>query len=339
MLAKGIKTVELVGAGGADTLTVNAAGLWAAGVTTVDADLSRVQGEPTTESNVLTVPMRDDGAVDRVTINGTDQGETITVSAVNDTAQQSQDVHVTVGSGFTVKLRATNGTTDGLTVDGIGGDDLFVVEGTAAAVPARVKLALLGGNGNDSATLPIGNLTFDGNEGSNAVTFLPASNGAVTVTSADVSTPTAKATYQNVNALTIGDSDVAARVSADVTVNSSPTGQSTVNLSGGVVTVNGTNGLLDVSLVGGTVIVNGNGGALDVALGDDGGAVTLNKTGTADISLALGIGGGTILVNETTSPLTVNLESVPSNKDATVTLVQTNANVVVTGSETGAGRS
>jgi Ca2+-binding RTX toxin-like protein len=131
----GVETIEVKALDGADTFNVGDLG--GTDVVKVDIDLQGSNGGG-------------DGAVDSVTVNGTQGADAIEVAGDGNGLQVS-GLHTTTGISF-------NEAHDKLTLNGLGGDDVIDASKLAAG---KVMLAINGGLGND---------TMFGSEGDDLIT-------------------------------------------------------------------------------------------------------------------------------------------------------------------------
>ncbi|HEX2891554.1 calcium-binding protein [Vineibacter terrae] len=141
-----VERIEFTARGGADSITVNDLG--GTDVTQVAIDLAGVPGGTT-----------GDGQVDSITINGSDAGDQITVSAAGSV--------VTV-SGLAAQVTIDHAdATDALVINGQGGDDII----NASALPAgTMQLTLDGGAGNDTLVGSAGADLLISGDGNDVVT-------------------------------------------------------------------------------------------------------------------------------------------------------------------------
>ncbi|MFO0937166.1 MAG: PKD domain-containing protein [Gemmataceae bacterium] len=305
----GIETIRVYGRGGADSLAIDIPGLAVAGVNRVDADMSRKQGQPVDGGSSYNAVMIDDGSADRVTLIGTSGDDSIALTAFGG------DLTATVNNAFTLNLQAANAKQDTLTVDAAGGNDSFTA---TAAAASTAQLSLLGNSGDDSASLALLNVNFDGGSGANRLTLLPADADQVTLSSTKVVGKAATTTYANVSNLTIGNGG-----QAKVTVQSTtPAGANILLGNASTLVVNGNSGPVNATL-GGTVTVNNTGAALTV--NQNGGQATINNTGPAQTTFNIG-SGSNLLSNGNAGPLNVVLTD---STDQTVTLAATSSAVTV----------
>lgn len=125
----GVEVVDLATLGGVDTVNVN--DLTGTGVKAVGVDLSSPQGVGI-----------GDGAADTVTVSGTAGADDFVISGSGNSATIR-------GPSAAVVITGTDGTTDSLTVKGLGGDDTIDASALEAGV---ISLTLDGGDGNDLLT-------------------------------------------------------------------------------------------------------------------------------------------------------------------------------------------
>jgi Ca2+-binding RTX toxin-like protein len=126
----GIEQVDTNAEGGSDTVTVN--DLTGTDVTGADVNLS---GDPGGAVG--------DEAADSVVVNGTDAADAVKLAAA-----KPDGVTVT-GLHALVRVLGSDGPTDGLTVNALGGDDTVDASGLADGV---IGLTIIGGSGNDVLT-------------------------------------------------------------------------------------------------------------------------------------------------------------------------------------------
>ncbi|TVP98792.1 MAG: hypothetical protein EA381_11745 [Planctomycetaceae bacterium] len=268
LTATGVKTVELFGAGQADTLTVNAAGVAAAGVSSIVADLSRIQESVEGSTEIV---LRPDGASNVIHLSGTQGNDTFEL-----TTGEGSDITVNVnGEQLALHVVAPNATRDLLNIYGGDGHDVFTIAPAHVGVTSRTQVRLYGDAGNDRADLPLANVLFDGGVGSNELSFLVAANAGnpLTLTNDRLSAGALSGRYSNVAALTV---DGIAAGNA-FTVQSTHTG--TTKLTSGVnpVTVAGTSGRLEVETTSGAVTINSSGAS--IFIDTTSGPVTIHGTG------------------------------------------------------------
>jgi Ca2+-binding RTX toxin-like protein len=161
MDTSGVEQVNIVALGGADTITVN--DLSRTDVTGVNLDLGGTPG-----SGV------GDGQADTVIVNGTAHADAIQITG-------SGTSFAVAGLHATVAVQGSDGSSDQLVVNALGGNDSV----TAAGLPATVVgLTIDGGTGNDFITGGDGNDMLIGGDGNdtiiggrgNDVAFLGAGN-------------------------------------------------------------------------------------------------------------------------------------------------------------------
>ncbi|MGY8705440.1 calcium-binding protein [Bradyrhizobium sp. 18BD] len=140
-----IEQIEFDARGGADNITVG--DLTGTGVKQVLVDLAAVPGGT-----------QGDGAADTVTVNGTNGGQHIEVTAVGTT------VTVT-GLPEVVTIANAEAANDRLVIQALGGNDVI----DASALAAVIGLTLDGGAGNDTITGSQGADTLIGGDGNDIV--------------------------------------------------------------------------------------------------------------------------------------------------------------------------
>ena len=137
------ETIDFRALGGADNVTVN--DLSGTDVSQVLVNLAGTTGTKT-----------GDGAADSVTVNGTNNAETIAIHGA-----PGEGVMVT-GTAATVRVISPEGANDRLTVNAQGGDDVIDASGLLAGA---VQLTLNGGLGNDLLIGSQGNDLINGGDG------------------------------------------------------------------------------------------------------------------------------------------------------------------------------
>jgi Ca2+-binding RTX toxin-like protein len=142
MQMNGIERLRVTAAGGADNVTVN--DLTGTGVNLVSVDLAVAPG-----SN------DGDGTADNVTVNGTNAGDTITVTSNNGS--------ISINGLAAQVLISHSGPADSLTLNGLGGND--VINASAIRAGQLASLTINGGDGDDSITGSAGNDTVIGGRG------------------------------------------------------------------------------------------------------------------------------------------------------------------------------
>ncbi len=161
MDVNGVEQVNVVARGGADT--INVGDLSGTGVTGVNLDLAGTPG-----SGI------GDGQADTVIVNGTRHPDAVQIIG-------SGTSYTVAGLPATVAVQGSEGASDGLVVNALGGNDSV----TAAGLPAGVVgLIVDGGTGNDNITGSDGNDVLIGGDGNdniiggrgNDVAFLGAGN-------------------------------------------------------------------------------------------------------------------------------------------------------------------
>jgi Ca2+-binding RTX toxin-like protein len=146
MDVNGVEQVNVVALGGSDTLTVN--DLSNTGVTGVNIDLAGTPGSGT-----------GDGQADTVIVNGTARPDAVQITG-------SGSSYTVAGLPATVAVQGSDGSTDGLVVNTLGGDDSI----TAAGLPASVVgLTVDAGAGNDNITGGDGNDILIGGDGNDQI--------------------------------------------------------------------------------------------------------------------------------------------------------------------------
>lgn len=146
MDVNGISQVNIAALGGADNLTVN--DLSGTGVTAVNIDLAATRGSGT-----------GDGQQDTVVVNGTAHADAIQITG----AGTSYSV---AGLPSLVTVQGSEGASDLLTVNALGGNDTVTAAGLATGI---VTLTVDGGVGNDSLTGSSGNDRLLGGDGDDAI--------------------------------------------------------------------------------------------------------------------------------------------------------------------------
>ena len=146
MDVNGVEQVNLVALGGADTVTVN--DLSHTDVTGVSLDLAGVPG-----SGI------GDGQADTVIVNGTVHADTIQISG-------SGTSFSVTGLTAQITVQGSDGVSDQLVVNALGGNDSV----SAAGLPATVVgLTIDGGTGNDTITGGDGNDMLIGGDGNDTI--------------------------------------------------------------------------------------------------------------------------------------------------------------------------
>jgi Ca2+-binding RTX toxin-like protein len=160
-----VEQIQVVGRGGADTITVN--DLTGTGVSQIAIDLSGTPGSGT-----------DDGAPDTVVVNGAAQNDNINI----------------VTSGTTVLV---NGLAAQVRIDGAGSNDILSINGlagndtiNASSLNQPLSLSIDGGAGNDTITGSHGNDLLTGGSGNDNFVFR-ANFGQDTITDFNTGTATA----------------------------------------------------------------------------------------------------------------------------------------------------
>jgi Ca2+-binding RTX toxin-like protein len=146
----GLENVDVASLGGNDTLTVD--DLAGTDVTTVTHDLASTIGGRTP-----------DAGTDQTIVNGTASADTIVVSGAAGAG------HVN-GLSATVDVTHADPSMDGLTVNGLGGDDTITA---APATTTAPHVTIDGGDGNDTLTGDRGGDTLDGGAGTDTLTGGP----------------------------------------------------------------------------------------------------------------------------------------------------------------------
>jgi Ca2+-binding RTX toxin-like protein len=142
----GVEQVNVVALGGADTITVK--DLSGTDVTGVNLDLGGAPG-----SGV------GDGQADTVIVNGTTHADAIQIAG-------SGTSFAVAGLQATVAVQGSDGTSDQLVVNSLGGNDSV----TAAGLPVNVVgLTVDGGTGNDTITGSDGNDMLIGGDGNDTI--------------------------------------------------------------------------------------------------------------------------------------------------------------------------
>jgi Ca2+-binding RTX toxin-like protein len=146
MDVNGVEQVNVTARGGADTLTVN--DLSGTGVTGVDLDLAGTPGTGT-----------GDGQADTVIVDGTALADAIQISGAGTS-------FAVAGLPALVTVEGSDGASDQLVVNALGGNDMV----SAAGLPANVVgLTVDGGAGDDSIIGSDGNDTLLGGDGNDTV--------------------------------------------------------------------------------------------------------------------------------------------------------------------------
>ncbi len=277
LTATGIENLKVYGRGGADTATVYAAGLAAAGLAAIDLDLSRFQGTSTTNSNVET--LIDDGAADSVVIVGTLAVDTFATSKANGDVATTWSA---TGQGSLTINTRQSGVTDTVTINAGDGNDTFSVTGQVAGLIEN------GQGGDDTFNQSVGAATIDGGSGANTANFevQAADYQNVTLTAAQVyaaqttaaSSASLLTALTNLAAVNIKTDATAGRVTIQGTKAGTTTG---VTLAAG--------SFLDVKATAGPLSVTLNGTA-SALLETTGGAATMTGTGGAGGTLTVGVG-------------------------------------------------
>jgi Ca2+-binding RTX toxin-like protein len=155
-----IERIDFNALGGADTIVIG--DLSGTDLTAVNLDLAATAGGST-----------GDGLTDNVIVNGTNGADTIVVRG-------SGSSYTVSGLPATVKVRGSEGATDTLTVNALGGDDVVDASNLAAGVTSltinggdgadvlrgsKGNDTVIGGRGNDMAFLGAGDDTFIWNPG------------------------------------------------------------------------------------------------------------------------------------------------------------------------------
>ena len=138
----GVERIQLAALGGADTVTVN--DLTGTNVNQVAVNLAASGGGG-------------DGQLDTVTVNGSNNADTISVASSGSSVVVNGLAAQTIVSGLD---RAP--ALDTLTINGLGGDDVINASGLHAG---QINLTINGGDGNDLITGSAGNDTVIGGRG------------------------------------------------------------------------------------------------------------------------------------------------------------------------------
>jgi Ca2+-binding RTX toxin-like protein len=146
MDVNGVEQVNFTARGGADNITVD--NLAGTGVTAVNLDLAGIPG-----SGV------GDGQVDTVIVNGTSKADMILVTG-------SGTGFSVTGLSAVVTAQGSDGATDQLVVNALGGNDTVNASGLPAGV---VGLTVDGGTGNDTITGSAGDDILIGGDGSDLI--------------------------------------------------------------------------------------------------------------------------------------------------------------------------
>jgi Ca2+-binding RTX toxin-like protein len=142
MDVNGVEQVNVAALGGADTVTVN--DLSGTDVTRVNIDLAGTPGSGT-----------GDGQADTVIVNGTAHADAILIAG-------SGNSYFVAGLPALVAVHGSEGASDKLVVNALGGNDLVNAAGLSAST---VGLTLDGGTGNDLLIGGAGNDTLLGGDG------------------------------------------------------------------------------------------------------------------------------------------------------------------------------
>jgi Ca2+-binding RTX toxin-like protein len=146
MDVNGVEQVNVVALGGSDTVTVN--NLAGTGVTQVNLDLAGTPGSGT-----------GDAQVDSVIVNGTNHADNVQIAGGGTS-------FAVTGLSAVVAVQGSDGTSDGLFVNTLGGNDTVNAAGLPAGV---VSLTVDGGTGNDIITGSAGDDRLIGNDGNDVI--------------------------------------------------------------------------------------------------------------------------------------------------------------------------
>ncbi len=142
----GVEQVNVVALGGADTITTN--DLSGTDVTGVNLDLASPPGSGT-----------GDGQADSVIVNGTNDGDAVSVTGAGSS-------YTVAGLQAVVAVNGSEGSNDSLVLNTLGGSDTV----NASTLPAGVvRLTVDGGDGNDTIFGSAGDDTLIGGDGNDVI--------------------------------------------------------------------------------------------------------------------------------------------------------------------------
>ena len=169
MDVNGIEQVNVAALGGADTLTVN--DLTGTGVAQVNVDLAGTPGSGIGDSQADTVIVNGTSHADAVQIAGSGTGFSVAglsamVSVQGSDGTSDQLVVNALGGNDSVTAAGLPATVVGLTIDGGAGNDMITGgDGNDMLIGGDGNDTVIGGRGNDTALLGAGNDTFVWNPG------------------------------------------------------------------------------------------------------------------------------------------------------------------------------
>jgi hypothetical protein len=240
MRASGIEALDIDAQGGADSVTLFTTTLSSLGITQVGLDLSQTPGEKA---------FLNDGAVDTITVIGSDAAETITLNPNHDPNNSNNDAVITT-AGLSIGLIRPGKLEDVVQIYGQGGNNTLEVVGPNFGDVSSAKkinqIHLFGESGNDTFRLPIGGATFDESAAGDDHGILTVTSGDstdVTLTGDRISNGSETSSYSNL--ATVG---VEANTPIALTVQSTHSRPTTVTLQG-TMHVDSTVGSLNVDLV------------------------------------------------------------------------------------------
>jgi Ca2+-binding RTX toxin-like protein len=340
-----IEHIDFNALGGADN--VNVGDLTGTGVTQVAIDLGAAAGGT-----------QGDGANDLVTVNGTNGGDQILVSASGNTvsvsglpetvtiadAEAANDRLVVEGlnGNDTINAAALAAGVIGLTIDGGAGNDTIIgSQGADTLIGGVGNDTVTGGRGNDFADLGAGNDTFTWNPGDGSDTVEGGTgtdtlvfNGANVAESMTISANSSRVNFtRDVGTVTMDLNSIehikvnALDGSDNITVGDlTGTGVTQVAIDLGVSPGStGGDGAAD------TVTVNGTAGDDHISVVDSGGSIVI-KGLSAQVTIANADASDQLIVNGLGGNDTIDASSIRAGQLANLTINGGDGNDLITGS-------